>query len=524
LGLNFLDRIAHALTQVTPEQFDAANANLAADNYGAPTLNFLRQPTGISAPVDDTGIPDSSPASQPQPNFLPPMYLAGSAKGLNFLPGNNSDQLTPPGAVQDLAAQPPEVQAPDMTGGGIQPNFISNNAKLPELKAPSFAEASANPSGGGLTKGGMLLNILRAGLSGAGAGAGSYSFGEGFARGSGQEQKRQQLALQQKQIQFENQRQKQADQRAQQAADIQAAQAPVDLQLKNQQYEAGQRALAVKNPTPEELLAQRTKEADTLGLKGDVRTSYLAVGKLPEDFGKQVKADTEFEAWQKQNPGAPVGDYLKLAHPKQYAPPTEKPHFQPIYDNKGQLLSFFDPETGKTVQPPSGGASTKPGGDRANTDRQKRGDLANNAIDNLNSMEEIINRRPDLIGPGAGRFTSVQQMMGSNDPDISALGMAAHNAALASNGAHGLRSAQAIEGTEAALLNHFKSGPEGIKGGIRQLRSSLGTFVRDANLGTKPSASGEMTPQIGDTVTVGGKKVKITSLHSDGSFDAEPAK
>jgi hypothetical protein len=119
-------------------------------------------------------------------------------------------------------------------------------------------------------------------------------------------------------------------------------------------------------------------------------------------------------------------------------------------------------------------------------DRLRRGDLAANAIHNLNNVEDIINRRgEDLFGPVMGRITNVRDMIGSDDPDIAAAGVEIHNYALASNGAHGVRSQQAIEKTEDEILKHFKRGPEGAQGGITAAKDSLLDFVRDQQLGKR---------------------------------------
>jgi hypothetical protein len=118
-------------------------------------------------------------------------------------------------------------------------------------------------------------------------------------------------------------------------------------------------------------------------------------------------------------------------------------------------------------------------------DRLKRGDLAANAIHNLNNIEEIIDRRDDLFGPIMGRLTTLKDWMGSDDPDIAAIGTEIHNYALASNGAHGVRSQQAVQDTENEILNHFKRGPKGAMGGIRAAKDSLLDFVKDQQLGHK---------------------------------------
>jgi hypothetical protein len=129
-------------------------------------------------------------------------------------------------------------------------------------------------------------------------------------------------------------------------------------------------------------------------------------------------------------------------------------------------------------------------------DRTRRGDLAANAIHNLNNVEDIIKRRgDDLFGPIMGRITSVRDMIGSDDPDIAAIGVEVHNYALAANGAHGVRSQQAISQTEDEILKEMKRGATGAQGGINAAKDSLLDFVKDQQLGKKARPQNPSTPK-----------------------------
>lgn len=144
--------------------------------------------------------------------------------------------------------------------------------------------------------------------------------------------------------------------------------------------------------------------------------------------------------------------------------------------------------------------TTGAGGFKVSADITKRAALADNVNENADAAEQIVARRPDIVGAAGGRYTGVQQMIGSNDPDIQALGIRMHNIALASNGAHGLRSAEAIKQTEDELFNHFKAGPQGIKGGLDATRDSVQTFLNDEyNMQTtgmrKPTGGGSGAPK-----------------------------
>lgn len=124
-------------------------------------------------------------------------------------------------------------------------------------------------------------------------------------------------------------------------------------------------------------------------------------------------------------------------------------------------------------------------------DITKRAALSSNVLENADAVESIIKRRPEIVGATGGRYSTVQQMIGSDDPDIQALGVRMHNIALASNGAHGLRSAEAVAQTENELFNHFKAGPNAIHGGLNAIRGSVQTFLDDEkNYQTSGSRTG----------------------------------
>lgn len=139
-------------------------------------------------------------------------------------------------------------------------------------------------------------------------------------------------------------------------------------------------------------------------------------------------------------------------------------------------------------------------GNAANTptaQRLNKSDLARNAQQNISSMKELIDKNPDLFGKVAGRFTTFEQMMGSDDAAIAQLGVEGHNLAMSSNGIHGLRSAEAVQATEHMLMNHFRNSPEATKAALDAMGSSVGTFIDDAKMGKKagnaPGAENEPT-------------------------------
>jgi hypothetical protein len=95
-------------------------------------------------------------------------------------------------------------------------------------------------------------------------------------------------------------------------------------------------------------------------------------------------------------------------------------------------------------------------------------------------------------------------MIGSNNPAIARVGVAVHNMALASNGAHGVRSQEAVQETQNEILNHFRNGPEATMAAVDELVGSVQTFREDAQHGKRPN--NEPIKGEGGTVSGGAPK------------------
>ena len=121
---------------------------------------------------------------------------------------------------------------------------------------------------------------------------------------------------------------------------------------------------------------------------------------------------------------------------------------------------------------------------KVTADEKKKTELAENIAENANGVASILQRRPDLVGAVAGRYTSTQQMIGNNDPDISALGTRVHNIAMANSGVHGFRSQEGVANTEKLILNSFKNGPKAVGGSLSALTGSTQTFIDNARPAT----------------------------------------
>lgn len=169
---------------------------------------------------------------------------------------------------------------------------------------------------------------------------------------------------------------------------------------------------------------------------------------------------------------------------------------------------LFNSKTGKTENAP-GNLARKP-----NAEEQKRADLATNVNENLDKLEDIASRRPDLFGPVAGRMTKMREAVGTDDPDVATLKTLEDNLGMAMQSAHGMRSAQHVETSAQSVLNGFKNSPQALKAAIKAARASVGTFqnnVKDTNDAGKPQAESSVVPSGADNeVYVGGKLVGHT--------------
>jgi hypothetical protein len=159
--------------------------------------------------------------------------------------------------------------------------------------------------------------------------------------------------------------------------------------------------------------------------------------------------------------------------------------------NSYQLQPEIDPATGKqtgryfsfntktnTWQPASGEgpSSTKaaPGAAQlAQHDAAKQV-----ALGSLTQLDQAIDNAKDFIGPGAGRISSIQQMVGSQDPAIQALGT---KMLLAKMQVDHAASGTVRAGASPQLLARWdnilgqKVTPEGLKAAVQAMREILGS-------------------------------------------------
>jgi hypothetical protein len=154
-----------------------------------------------------------------------------------------------------------------------------------------------------------------------------------------------------------------------------------------------------------------------------------------------------------------------------------------LLNNKTGAITDTDPGLVKpsATQPPAGQPTT--------ADRN-RASLAKIALDNIDGIQEILQRRGDLFGPGAGRVSNVDQLIGSNDPDLVAVTNFAHNFSMANAGVHGSRSVMNVRDAVKDLLGDLHNGPAGIQGGLNANRKNLQSII---NPGAPPPGTNTPT-------------------------------
>lgn len=172
-------------------------------------------------------------------------------------------------------------------------------------------------------------------------------------------------------------------------------------------------------------------------------------------------------------------------------------HFSPLpqFDEKGNPIApmAFDLNTGTARPIPGVGANRAAPGAAANAQHDRTN---KETLDTLSQLDQAIDNAKDLIGPGQGRISNLEQMAGSADPRIQALGVKMKAAKM--------RVDHAVTGSVRAGASPMmmaqwdnilanKVTPEGLKAGVQAMREIIG-----GGAATAPSGSG---PKVGDTKT-----------------------
>lgn len=169
----------------------------------------------------------------------------------------------------------------------------------------------------------------------------------------------------------------------------------------------------------------------------------------------------------------------RLMARKAYAAAGQTPQHDQRQLAVGPDGKVIELKPGMTVPQGSKTMSGDLAGPKVSADEQKRADLVENLNENLDQLEDIVNRRPELFGPLAGRMTKAQEYIGSDDQDIAALKGIEDRLGMVQQSSHGMRSAQHVAQSADSILNGFKNGAEALKRSIADARKSGATFTAD---------------------------------------------
>ena len=121
---------------------------------------------------------------------------------------------------------------------------------------------------------------------------------------------------------------------------------------------------------------------------------------------------------------------------------------------------------------------------------RNKADMANSAAQQIGDMKAIIQKRPDIFGPAAGRTTDLKVWLGSQDPDAQRFRAARTIAGDHLAGTFGGRSEAALHALDNAL-GQFKDNPEAALAGLDQLAGANTSFQKAGTVRTAGSNAAE---------------------------------
>lgn len=119
---------------------------------------------------------------------------------------------------------------------------------------------------------------------------------------------------------------------------------------------------------------------------------------------------------------------------------------------------------------------------------RNKGDMAQSAHEQLGTLKDIVNKRPDIFGPAAGRKTDFQVWLGSQDPDAQRFKTARTIAADHLAGTFGGRSEAALKALDEAI-GQFKTNPAAVSAGLDQLEKGNEVFRKAGTVRTAGSST-----------------------------------
>jgi hypothetical protein len=124
---------------------------------------------------------------------------------------------------------------------------------------------------------------------------------------------------------------------------------------------------------------------------------------------------------------------------------------------------------------------------------RNKADLATSAHQQIQDLKSIVQRRPDIFGPAAGRKTDFNVWLGSQDPDAQAFRAARTIAGDHLAGVFGGRSEAALNALDSAI-GHFKDNPKAVIAGLDQLDKANAGFIQKGTPRTVGSEAGKQPP------------------------------
>lgn len=191
----------------------------------------------------------------------------------------------------------------------------------------------------------------------------------------------------------------------------------------------------------------------------------------PEAPKTQTPEQQFISEYLQKNPGSSIASAIAA-----YSRVTQKPEREPKQLAVGPDGKVIELRPGMTVP-----AGTKPASKygQPTADEERRSDLSRNLNENLDQLEEIAKRRPDLFGPVSGRMTQAKGWLGSSDPDVAALSNIKDNIGMVKQSSHGMRSAHHVEEAADSILNGYKNTSTALLSAIESARKSADTFSQD---------------------------------------------
>jgi hypothetical protein len=272
-----------------------------------------------------------------------------------------------------------------------------------------------------------------------------------------------------------------------QTAAAQARTAETRAQLEQQKFEEGdllqtQEGLFSRGPQGIQPIMYNGQQLDPKQAEGNYQTQ--AFQDLKREGYSTQQALGIMAAAQNASKNDPARDQAMKSYMATHRGATPYEAYMNTNPPPQAMFMVPAPGGGYQAQTVRGGQTLAPGAvpsgqfGKVTATEQNRADYADNLNENLDNLEDIVRRRPELFGPVHGRITQVEAMVGSDDPDITTLRNIKDNIGRVNQSVHGMRGSNQVESASNAVL-HWGDGPDGIMGAIKSARASAATFSKN---------------------------------------------